>query len=300
MNRKRSIRAFAVLLSLSFMCAASSLVCKKAAMEDTPGMIAQPESSALWVIEKQGLRMRDSPDQAGNVLGMVPYGTKVKWFSKQGETMTISGASGKWAHVEWDGKKGWVFDGFLGYSDPNAPKPGDPQLIDTATRYFANKVRNDKSMAPDISAEILKYGVRVLQAYGNLAVVKRMRVDRVSATDTGFTSDLWAKTAGGWKTVIEDDMSGWGNSITLRYLNRDDLIDAVVSAGGEAEQFSFYLGKSAESFENIGYVNLMMEGSDKIKWGRCENLSISGREPDGRQVTVSMDCSTNTLKKTYK
>lgn len=299
MNSQKIIRTLTLLL-VSCAFVVSSPVCKKPPTEEMPGMIAQPESNALWVIEKQGLRMRETPDQGGNVLGVIPYGAKVKYFSKQGEATTISGTSGTWANVEWDGKKGWVFDGFLGYNDPSVPQSGDQQLIATATRHYATLVRNNKDMLPGISAEILKYGVRIVQAYENFAVVKRKRVDRVSATDIDYTDDLWVKTPGGWRIFNEDDMSSWGRSITLRYLNDDDLIDAVVRSGGDSEQLSFYLGKGADSLENIGHVNLLRGDNDTLTWGRCEKLHISGREPDDRQVSITFDCASNAIKKTYK
>ncbi len=65
------------------------------------------------IISKGGLRMRDAPDISGTKIGVIPRGEIVELLEESGETITISGATGKWSRVKWKNKTGWVFGGFL-------------------------------------------------------------------------------------------------------------------------------------------------------------------------------------------
>ena len=72
-----------------------------------------PAEKSRTVISKGGLRMRETPDQKGEVMVVIPEGDKVELLETTGDEMTISGATGKWSKVKWKEKSGWVFGGFL-------------------------------------------------------------------------------------------------------------------------------------------------------------------------------------------
>ncbi len=60
-----------------------------------------------------GLTMRDQPATSGKSLTVIPDGTNVKIIEKGNSEETIAGKTSVWYKVEWDGKSGWVFGGFL-------------------------------------------------------------------------------------------------------------------------------------------------------------------------------------------
>lgn len=52
----------------------------------------------------------------------------------------------------------------------------------------------------------------------------------------------------------------------MTHPNCGDLIDAVDSSGGDAEQSSLCPGKGACSPENAGYVNPLRDDHDTLTW----------------------------------
>lgn len=66
-----------------------------------------------FVIADVGLRMRDAPELGANKLGVIPFNQPVTLLEESGEEQTIAGATGRWSKVDWKGKVGWVFGGFL-------------------------------------------------------------------------------------------------------------------------------------------------------------------------------------------
>ncbi len=69
--------------------------------------------TSAWVSNKDGLRMRGKPSTDGEIITVIPSKDEVKILEEVGETLMISGASGKWTKIIHDGKEGWVFGGFL-------------------------------------------------------------------------------------------------------------------------------------------------------------------------------------------
>jgi uncharacterized protein YgiM (DUF1202 family) len=72
-----------------------------------------PPDKVRTVISKGGLRLRDTPDQKGEIITVIPEGEKVEMIEVTGEELTIAGTSGKWSRIRWRDKSGWVFGGFL-------------------------------------------------------------------------------------------------------------------------------------------------------------------------------------------
>lgn len=60
-----------------------------------------------------GLTMREQPGTSGKAVVIIPDGSTVKIIDKGSTEETISGKTGFWYKVDWNGKRGWVFGGFL-------------------------------------------------------------------------------------------------------------------------------------------------------------------------------------------
>lgn len=60
-----------------------------------------------------GLTMREQPGTSGTAIVIIPDGSTVKIIDKGSTEETISGKTGYWYKVDWNGRRGWVFGGFL-------------------------------------------------------------------------------------------------------------------------------------------------------------------------------------------
>jgi hypothetical protein len=72
-----------------------------------------PDDSIAYSHAFSGLRIRKSPSEKGEVLATIPYGSKVKVISSEGEETILLGLKGRWSKVEWNKKNGYVFNGLL-------------------------------------------------------------------------------------------------------------------------------------------------------------------------------------------
>ncbi|MBN1798555.1 MAG: SH3 domain-containing protein [Spirochaetales bacterium] len=62
--------------------------------------------------------MREAPNLGAKKIGLIPYGEQVLLIEETGAPVAISGITGRWSKINWKGKAGWVFGGFLtGYND---------------------------------------------------------------------------------------------------------------------------------------------------------------------------------------
>ena len=62
------------------------------------------------------LALRDKPDaEYGVRLVKIPHGSVVTLEDCQRQRVTVSGRSGRWCMVTYDGTTGWVFDAWLDY-----------------------------------------------------------------------------------------------------------------------------------------------------------------------------------------
>ncbi|MCB1308628.1 MAG: SH3 domain-containing protein [Leptospiraceae bacterium] len=75
-----------------------------------------------------GLRMRQAPSLESARTLTIPDGSPVLIYETTGESLTISGRSGKWTRVDFEGNEGWVFGGFLVDEAPS-PSPVAPATI---------------------------------------------------------------------------------------------------------------------------------------------------------------------------
>lgn len=308
MNKKTGFPKLPVLALVVCALLALSASCKKSdtgESSQSTGTTGTPADSARWVTEKQGLRLRESPEQTGKIIAVIPCAAKVEVLSEKGETLTIAGSTGKWTEVNWSGRKGWVFGGFLGNAEPCVSAGGDRDLIAAAERYHEKFVKQPSlGYSPDQLNKLMKSCIRVAAKSGNFAIIETgiwTEEQRIAETNS-----LWVKAAEGWKVVVEVTSDKFSQSINLLHLNNDDLIDAVVTGGGgDWSGYAFYLGKSAQSMEKIDSISLMIGSASDVALGRCEKTSIKGYDSNeavdaGKKVTVTFDCAANRLKKTYQ
>lgn len=71
----------------------------------------------LNVTAESGLKMRSTPGMDGKLLKVIPYGMSVKLIMETDKMERIEWVSGHWVEVEYEGMKGYVFDGFLSKLD---------------------------------------------------------------------------------------------------------------------------------------------------------------------------------------
>ncbi len=92
-----------------------------------------------------GLNLRDAPSTSGKAISLVPNGVDVLVIEESGSATTIQGVSGRWTKVEWGGKRGWVFGGFLG---PTLTYEKAVKESENRYSYFS-KLQNKKVVIDD-------------------------------------------------------------------------------------------------------------------------------------------------------
>jgi hypothetical protein len=91
-------------------------------------------NESLNVLTLSGIKLRDKP--GGNVLQPIPYAAKVVTLEPKNNNfpVTVEGIRGSWVKVNFNGKIGYVFDGFL--SRLPAPSLTDANLRAYVKREF--------------------------------------------------------------------------------------------------------------------------------------------------------------------
>lgn len=98
-----------------------SLLCLLVLLAQTPllGLHAYTcrPGDKLHVLAPSGIRLRNAP-RTGEVLAPIPYGTMLEFLAQDREIQAddqIENIYGNWIQVAFNGKQGWVFDGFLSH-----------------------------------------------------------------------------------------------------------------------------------------------------------------------------------------
>ena len=88
----------------------------------------------LFVHAPSGLKLRAIPD--GDAVITVPYGSKLKVLQDKilKPSKIVDGLHGCWAKVDFDGKTGFIFDGYLSFLP--APKDYHASLLDYCQSMF--------------------------------------------------------------------------------------------------------------------------------------------------------------------
>ena len=89
-----------------------------------------------------GLKLRSEPSAQADTITLIPNRAEVTLLQEQGDSVTISGKTGKWSQVKFQDKIGWAFGGFLSATNTEANKPAtsseiDPSFQKIVGKYFA-------------------------------------------------------------------------------------------------------------------------------------------------------------------
>lgn len=97
-----------VQLSISFLAFIMCLLSPRVLAIHNYGL-GQP----LNVLAPSGMNLRDAP--RGNVLQLIPYGAQIKTLQAKSymHSERVEGIKGNWVKVNYQGKTGFLFDGFL-------------------------------------------------------------------------------------------------------------------------------------------------------------------------------------------
>ena len=66
-----------------------------------------------YILARSGLVVRSEPSLTGKKIGLLEYNTNIKVKKITDETLVVSGIKNKWVEIKNNGKKGYVFSGFL-------------------------------------------------------------------------------------------------------------------------------------------------------------------------------------------
>lgn len=101
----------------------------------------------LYVNAPSGVRLRETPDLQGKVLGTVPYSAQIEVVKKgviASKSYTIEGKKGKFIKVKYNKKEGYVFDALLlDYS----PKPLEVKIYAIAVSGLRLRDKPDANSA---------------------------------------------------------------------------------------------------------------------------------------------------------
>jgi len=78
------------------------------------GINAQENTSnIMYVFAPNGLRVRNSPNINGEIIGRLQFGEMVEILRENSVTVTIDTLIGKWVYITTNSVEGWVFNGYL-------------------------------------------------------------------------------------------------------------------------------------------------------------------------------------------
>ena len=102
----------------------------------TDSIPAETAPEGMYVTAVSGLTLREFPNLQSAKLAVMPLGTKVKIVNAEGKTtMNVGGIDGAMDEVEYNNKKGFVFNGFLSKFFP----PGE----DASAKNYAEELKKD-------------------------------------------------------------------------------------------------------------------------------------------------------------
>lgn len=99
------------LLCLLFLFLMSTQCKKKDTINNTNG---QTSGNLVWIVTAEGgLNIRETPEQSGKILTLIPIYSLVDVMEEVGETIEINGKSGKWMGIRSATKSGYAFGGYI-------------------------------------------------------------------------------------------------------------------------------------------------------------------------------------------
>jgi hypothetical protein len=71
------------------------------------------ENNYWYTNAKPSLLMRYEPNQQSKIICSIPFAKRIRVFKIYEKEFIINNMIGKWVYVEYIGKRGWVFSGYL-------------------------------------------------------------------------------------------------------------------------------------------------------------------------------------------
>lgn len=102
----------------------------------TDSIPAQKAPESMYVTAVSGLTLREHPNLQSAKLAVMPLGTKIRILNAEEKTtMNVGGIDGAMDEVEFNNKKGFVFNGFISKFFP----PGE----NVVTKNYAEELKSD-------------------------------------------------------------------------------------------------------------------------------------------------------------
>lgn len=246
----------------------------------------QPIKEEMWVIASSGLRMRESPNLESKKIVTIPFASKVKILSRDGAQQEIHGIRGNWLEVDWNEKRGWVFDGYLRSFNPES-------LRKKASEHYRALIRKEmdspeqffQAYLPRSSNQTAK-DIEIVSALGNLFLIKHWYVAETTPDDQRFLA-IWHHNSGKWKELDYRLLDA-----QLQFIDEDNKPDAISNSGC---CYSNYTEVILNPEERNTRIQNYLFGQVEIKaTGRCNQTKlIFTSNQDGSQDIYSFDCLKN-------
>lgn len=230
---------FIFIIPLIFSCSSTAVKANKS-LKISP--VYNTLNEKRWVTGKTGLILRNGPEKTAEKIELIPLFSEVHCLKEISEAETIDGKPGKWNYVEWEGKKGWAFGGYLSVVKPKFIA----DLQKTVLNYYSNNSRTKHFYGPKFKSE----DIIIKQILGKFAVVKCKMYGPIDGDENYEGDTLWIKSDGGWNELKYDNEMGLG--LTLLYLNNDNYVDYVSAYGCcNNDTVEVYLGGPYGHFEEV-------------------------------------------------
>lgn len=125
-------------------------------MQDNQTVLADtiPKQTApdfMFVTAVSGLTLREHPNLQSEKLEVMPLGTKVKIVTAEGKnTMNVGGIDGAMDEVEYNGKNGFAFNGFMSKFSPAGGNASAKNYVDELKKDFPN-IEYSEAVGGDVS-----------------------------------------------------------------------------------------------------------------------------------------------------
>ncbi len=269
----------------------------------------------LFVSSPKGLNLRSEPDAKSKKITVLPFAGKVKVLKSKGEKIFFAGRYGKWVNVDYSGKKGWVFSGFLSTFDTG-------KIQHTVAEFYRKKHRKEYK---DEYKKFLK-GKKV--TYEGLFTFKDNDIKVISIVKNVIKLEVPASGDSTWPNHIRpvisvgvyngknssyveylfNDGTSQGTDGEIVHLNNDEFPDVLATYYTDGES-SYYvlLGTQnglIEQKNSIECDNAYQEAYDKFykkypnSFGKCGKTRIMcPKVYENKVLLYKFDCSTNSFKK---
>ncbi len=272
-------------------------------------------SDFRFVSSPHGLNLRSKPGTKSKRILILPFSAKVKVLKSKGKTTFFAERYGKWVNVDYSGKRGWVFSGFLSNFNPE-------KIRHIAAEFYrSSNQKKWKSQYKKFLKGARKYAsifkfkdnkVKIVSILENFILMEVPDLDWESDGDIRMLNAVWQydkKKAKCSEFFCQDVGPNGYVSINLLHLNKDRYPDLIVSeAYGCGTNYHLLLGTkngpvkneeksiSCDPADMIFYSQIPAKYQDTF--GRCGKTRFSCPDYEKRELSLyEFDCSTNSFKK---